>query len=162
MERAIYFITSPLPDDASPSEATAGLQEIALRAQQQGVRIYVWLVGSADVSESPGAEQLRSLAESTGGEFSIFTAEDEFPSPETFLSKLRDIYYLVYNSSIVSGPAHQLEADVQIGDEQVSTPVLNFNFSLQPPDPAFHLARCCDHSQPHFRREQPVASSQPG
>lgn len=139
MERAIHFITSPLPGDASTGEASVGLQEIILRAQQQGVRIYVWLVGSPDVSESPGFEQLRSLADSTGGEFFVFSADDVFPSPETSLSKLRNIYTLVYESSIGSGTSHQLEADVQIGDEEVSTPVLNFDFSLQPPDPAFIL-----------------------
>ena len=132
MERAIHFITSPLPGGAS-----AGLQEIVLRAQQQGVRIFVWLVGSEDVAEAPGVDQLQSLAEATGGEFNVFSAKEPYPSPEESLSKMRDIYHLVYESSIGSGSSHQLEAEVQVGGEQIRTPVLNFDLNLQPPDPAF-------------------------
>jgi hypothetical protein len=132
MEKAILYITSPLSDGAS-----LALEDIILRAQQQGVRIYVWLVGSEDVSETPDAELLTKLAESTGGQFYFYSAEGAFPSPDETLNKLRDIYQLAYESSIGSGSSRQLEAEVRVGSEQVKAPAISFDLNLLPPDPAF-------------------------
>ena len=132
MERAILFVTSPLSGD--PSQ---GLQELAGRAMQQRVRIYVWYVASSDMFDSPQMEQLRDLATQTGGGIFTFSADETIPSPEAYLNGLRDIYRLVYSTQIASAGSHQLVVEISNGDTQVTTPVLEYSFDLKPPDPAF-------------------------
>ncbi len=132
MERIILFITSPLPGDPS-----AGLQDIIIRAQQQGTRIYVWVVAFPEALELPGIQLLVDLAESTGGEYFAYTGDETIPSPEAYLSNVRDIYHLAYESRITTEGPRQLQADIQVGDEVITAPAVNFDLSLLPPDLAF-------------------------
>lgn len=132
MERAILFVTSPLSGDP-----TQGLQELIGRAIQQRVRIYVWYIASSDMLDSPQVDQLMDLAAQTGGSYFAFSADETIPSPEAYLNGLRDIYRLVYSTQIASAGSHQLVVEIKDGNEQITTPVLEYSFDLQPPDPAF-------------------------
>ncbi len=132
MERAVLFLTSPLEGDIS-----FGLQELISRANRENIRIYVWYVGSAQTLETPQADLLRGMAEQTGGEFLMFSGEEELPSIESYLKYLRDIYRVTYESQIHVGGTQELFAQIKYGDQQIETPVRNFEFDLQPPDPAF-------------------------
>jgi len=132
MERAILFITSPLAGDPA-----FGLQDLIERALTQRVRIYIWYIPSGYTSESLQADQLEDLATQTGGSFFTFSAEETIPTPEVYLSGLRDIYRLIYSTQIASSGTHRLAVEIQNGDQLITTPVLEYSFDLQPPDPAF-------------------------
>ncbi len=132
MERAILFITSPLAGDPA-----SGLQELIGRAIEQRVRIYIWYISSGYTFESLQADQLEDLAAQTGGSFLAFSAEETIPSPEIFLNGLRNIYRLIYTTQIASAGNHRLAVEIQNGDRLITTPVLEYSFDLQPPDPAF-------------------------
>lgn len=132
MERAILFITAPLQGDLSSS-----VQDLVTRAQQQGVRIYVWYIAPEDVLETPAARQLQELAALTGGDYLSFSDIDQLPTPEGFLNKLRDIYLLSYETPSGTGGVHSVMVEIQNGDAVIATPEMEYNLDLQPPDPAF-------------------------
>ena len=129
MGRAVLFVTSPLEGDLSFS-----VQDLGSRAQAQGVRFYIWLVGSAEQASLPPAVQLRDLATQTGGQFFAFSGSETAPDLEQYLSPLRSIYHLIYTSQIRSGDSHQLVVEVQLGTQKVTTPAKSFSFSLLPPE----------------------------
>ncbi len=132
MKRAVLFVTSPLEDSAS-----FGLQDLISRANQQGVRVFVWMVASADVFDSPGADQLRGLAEQTGGAFFAFSTDETLPSPEEYFMRLRDVYRVSYISEIVEGGMHELQVNINTGEQQIESEPLILDLDLQPPNPAF-------------------------
>jgi FHA domain len=132
MERAVFFITSPLEGDQS-----LALQNLTTRALQQRVHIYVWYIASPNMFDAPAAVQLQDLAQQTGGDLIVFSGEEGLPSPEKYLDSLRDIYLVEYETGIASGGAHELVVEIQTEDEQLTTPPLNFDVTLLPPDPAF-------------------------
>jgi hypothetical protein len=132
MERAVFFITSPLQGDQS-----LALQTLTTRALQQRVRVYVWYIASPDAFDSPSALQLRDLAQQTGGDFIVFSGEEGLPSPEKYLDSLRDIYKVEYETGVASGGAHELIVEIQNEGGQLTTPPLSFDITLMPPDPAF-------------------------
>lgn len=134
MERAILFVTSPIEDDIAFS-----LQELASRAQGQDIHIFVWLVATPEAANTPAAAQLRELANQTGGEFFAFSGDEGLPSIENYLNHLRSIYRVDYESKLTEGGLHQLAVEVQHDDQQIESPVVEFEFDLQPPDPAFIL-----------------------
>lgn len=132
MERAIVFITSPLEGDVAFS-----LQDLISRAKQQNIHIFVWLVASPEAATTPYASQLRELASQTGGQFFAFPGDEPLPNLESYLGHLRSKYHLEYDSKLTSGGVHQVEVEIQHGDQRKKSPVVNFDFDLQPPDPAF-------------------------
>ena len=132
MERSVLFISAPLEGDVAFS-----LQELISRANRQGVHVNVWLVASPEAAAAPAANQLRELATQTGGQFFAFSGDEPLPSPEEYLKHLRSIYHLEYVSQITSGGTHQVVAEVQYDNHKIESPVVEFDFDLQPPDPAF-------------------------
>lgn len=134
MERAILFITAPIEEGVAFS-----LQELISRANQQNIHIFVWLVAPPEATATPAAAQLRELASQTGGQFYAFSGDEPLPSVESYLNHLRSIYRLEYESNITSGGVHQLAVEIQHGDQQLKSPVVEFDVDLQPPDPAFIL-----------------------
>lgn len=134
MERAVLFITSPIEGDVAFS-----LQELASRAVQQNVLVFVWLVATPEAAATPAAAQLREFASQTGGQFFAFSGDEPLPGIENYLSHLRSIYRLDYESNIVEGGVHQLSVEIQLGDRRIESPVVEFDFDLRPPDPAFIL-----------------------
>ncbi len=132
MEQAMLFITSPLQGDQSSS-----VQDLVARAQQEGVRIYVWYIAPEDVLDTPAARQMQELAGQTGGEYWSFSDIDQLPSPESFLNKLRDIYLLSYETPSGTSGAHQVVVEIKNGDDTIVTPEMEYTLDLQPPDPAF-------------------------
>lgn len=132
MERAILFITSPLQGDLA-----SGVQDLISRAQQQRVRIYIWYIAPSELLETPAARQLQELALQTNGMFIALPDVDQLPSPEIFLSELRDVYLLSYETRSGTGGVHTLKVEIQNGAEQIVTPELEYELNLLPPDPAF-------------------------
>jgi hypothetical protein len=132
MSRAVLFITS-LPEQ----DVSLGLQSLAARANQQGVKIYVWMVASSELFFSPQAEGLSQLADQTGGELFAYSGQEAIPSPEEYFQPLRDVYYLAYNSQITTSGLHQVSAEVNFNGQVFNTPVQDFELEVLPPNIAF-------------------------
>ena len=132
MGRAVLFVT-PLPGQ----DVSLGLQSLAARANQQGVKIFVWLVASAELFSSPQAEQLATLAEQTGGKMFAYSGQESIPSPEVYLEAIRNAYSLAYDSRITTSGPHQVSAEVNFNGQDYASPVQEFNLEVMPPSIAF-------------------------
>jgi len=144
MERAVLFVTSPLEGDVS-----GGIETLITRANEQRIHVNVWHVASPDALDTPAADQLRELAERTGGEFLEFSGTETLPDLETYLRDLRDIYRFTYHSRIGSGGVHQLVVEIDQSGEVIRLPVTEFVLELAPPELAFIVP------PPEIRRESP-------
>jgi hypothetical protein len=131
MGSAVLFITPPFEGTLDGS-----LDNIASQAEQNGVKIFVWMVASPGVFSSAEADRLAELAEGTGGAFFAYSGEEELPDPETYFAPLRSIYQLTYESKIKNNGTHQIKVQVKTESGQITTPGKNFEFDIQPPQPA--------------------------
>jgi hypothetical protein len=132
MGRAVLFITA-LPDQ----DAEIGLQSLAARAYQQGIRVFVWLVASADQVTLPVATELRNLATQTSGTFFAFTGSEPVPDLEGYLEPLRNTYALQYVSHVAASGTHQLVVDLHTADGETTSPPVDFVVDVSPPNVAF-------------------------
>ena len=132
MGKAILFITAPMD-----AEAGVGLQSLAARANQAGINVFVWLVASTERFSSEPANQLKSLAQETGGSYFAYSGVETTPDLELSFEPLRNTYYLEYNSSINTSGLHEMAVQVQLdGAEFVSGPI-QFELEVLPPNIAF-------------------------
>ena len=132
MGRAVLLITPPLS-----RQLTTSLDNLSTRAVQQDVHIFVWLVTPPGAPLTETDNQLAALSEQTGGQFTNITGEESVPDLETYLDPLRSVYQLVYDSQITSSGTHQISAEIQTGEETITSDSQNFDLNIQPPDPAF-------------------------
>jgi hypothetical protein len=130
MERAVLFITPP-----QPSEVSLGLQSIITSANQQNIRIYVWLVAAKDVIDLPQTDLLRNLAEQTHATFFAFSQDEPVPDLETLLDPLRYVYQLGYESQVSTAGPQQVAAQVMVGEETVTSLPQSFEVNLLAPAP---------------------------
>jgi hypothetical protein len=132
MGRAVLLITPPLDQSFSQS-----IENLAMRAREQGVRVFVWMVGPNDPSILQARERLSALAQSTRGAFYLFSGEEALPFPEDFLDPLREIYSLTYQTQIRNSGVHTLSAEITHNGETITAPLKNFEVNIQSPVPAF-------------------------
>jgi hypothetical protein len=132
MAKVVLFITAPMQP-----EAGIGLQSIASRAEQMGVRLLIWLVASTERFSSQEANQLKDLARQTGGGYFAYSGSEEIPSLEDYLEPLRNTYLLEYDSRITTSGPHQLAAQVNLGGSPVTSNEQEFNLEVLPPNVAF-------------------------
>lgn len=132
MKRAILYIT-PLPADS----ALTALPNLAERAAETGVRIFVWLVAPAASETTPAAEALRALAKDTGGHYFLFSGTETLPDPDTYFGPLRKLYQVSYTSGVREAGEQTLEVQVQRTGVDVSSPAQTFRLNVQPPNPMF-------------------------
>jgi len=132
MGRAILFVTPPLEgllDDTFDNAVS--------QAQQNNIRINVWMVSSPGTHSAQASDQLAELAEGTGGSFFVYTGEEELPDPEIYFEPLRSKYLLKYETKLTTSGTHQLQAQVETNTEPVSTPPQLFEFEILAPAPTF-------------------------
>jgi hypothetical protein len=143
MGRAILFITPPLEGDLS-----LGLQTLASRAQQQEVRIFVWMVASSDTFTSRAASQLAELASQTNGYFFAYSGIEAIPDLKGYLEPLSSVYQFSYDSSILEAGTHEIYLEIYTQrvwrdgvftakDILTSTAPYSFDLDIQPPNPVF-------------------------
>jgi hypothetical protein len=132
MERAILFITPP-----QPAEAEAGLQSLAARANQLGIRIFVWLVTYQEASPSPEISLLQNLASQSGGALFTYTGIEAVPDIETYLEPLRHIYSLSYPSALTSAGSFPLYVEVALPEQTITSNQQEIVLDIQPPNPIF-------------------------
>lgn len=131
MGRAVLLVTPP------PEREAAALQNLLALANQQNIRIFVWIVTSTELSDSLGVNQLRSLAAQTAGKAFLFSGTETLPEPESYLEALRSTYLLSFISIITSSGTHQLSVEVDMGGQLVRSEPLSFTLEVQPPNPLF-------------------------
>ena len=124
MGRAILLLTPP-PDRA----AIGALQSLISLAQQDAIRVNIWMVSSPSDFTSEGATQLAEMAEQTGGQFFAYSGEETFPEP------LRYIYHLTYESKIDTTETHTLLAKVENEYFSISSSPQSFDLQVLPPNP---------------------------
>lgn len=132
MGRAILLLTPP-PDRTG----TAILQSITSLANQEDVRVNVWMVSSQAYFSSEGARQLADLANQTGGQFFAFSGSEEFPDIDDYLDPLRYIYTLSYESKIKNSKPHQIYANIQAKELRIRGEPRKFDLEILPPNPIF-------------------------
>jgi hypothetical protein len=132
MGRAVIFITPPQFTDL-----TVGLESLIARANQQNTHIFVWVIGSQDYFDLPGATQLQALSDQNRGDYFAFSGTEDVPNIEAYLAPLRYIYRLKYESQAYTSGNHQLAVEVSTEDLFITTPPRSFEVELQPPIPIF-------------------------
>lgn len=132
MGRAVLFISPPLE-----GELNQPLDNLIAQAKQQNVNIFVWAISSVVAFTTAGMQNLIDLAAQTNGQFLLYSGEEQLPNPEDYVSPLRWIYELEYQSTITSSGQHQVSVQIQTPDLTIDTPSVTFEILLQPPAPTF-------------------------
>ncbi len=134
MGRAVLFITAPLADELGLS-----LQNLAARARQGNVRVFVWLVGPPYLFTQASMIPLQDLAVQTGGQFWGYSGPEALPSLGTLIEPMRYRYRLTYTSLVARSGAHQVAVEILREGAQASSALQIFNIDLQPPVSALIL-----------------------
>jgi hypothetical protein len=132
MKRAILYVTPMLPDTALQA-----LPNLADRAAQTGIHIFIWLVLPEPASETAITKALGDMAQHTGGQFFTFTGSEPFPDPETYLQPLRYHYSVNYVSAINQSGSHHLSVQVKTGSETLDSNDQALALAVLPPNPMF-------------------------
>jgi len=132
MGRAVLLLTPP------PTEAgETTLSSIISIANQEGVRIFVWMISSPEFFMSEGATRLADMADQTRGSFYAFSGVEDFPDIDDYLEPLRYVYEFSYESKIRTGEPHQVYAQATIGDQKIESQPQNLGIRVNPPNPIF-------------------------
>ncbi len=131
MGRGILLIT-PVPNQAS----LAALPSLLSLAQQNQVRVSIWIAASRAYSDSAAVDQLTEFATQTGGSVFFFSGGEELPAVDNYIEPLRYAYTLRYQSRIATGGEHQIAARLVSAPEATSAP-LAITLQVQPPNPIF-------------------------
>lgn len=130
-KRAVLYITPPM------TGSETGLAELAGRADQMDVRIFVWVVTAAD-RPAPDVALLQALVDRTGGRLALVSGPETFPNLEEWLAPLRQQYQVSYVSGLRAGGQHALEVLLQQeGSTVAQAEPLTFALDIAPPNPIF-------------------------
>ncbi len=130
-KRAVLYITPPM------TGSETGLAELAGRADQMDVRIFVWVV-TADDRPAPDVALLQALVDRTGGRLALVSGPETFPNLEEWLAPLRRQYQVSYVSGLRAGGQHALEVLLQQDGETVAqAEPLTFTLDIAAPNPIF-------------------------
>jgi len=130
--KVVLYVT-PLPDDVQLS----GIQDAAKRAEEMGVRLFVWLIGPQNYSATDAALVLQKAASDTGGSFFLFSGAETLPDVSAYLNPLKYVYRLTYTTSIRSAGNFDLALKVDRGGTTIQSPSVPFSLDVQPPSPIF-------------------------
>lgn len=133
MKRAILFITPPLPDTI-----LSGLSDLSSRANQLGVRVFIWVIMQGAAGDSPSIVAMQNLADRSGGKLALVDDQSSLPNFETWLLPLRKIYQVTYLSAVQANGTHHLSVEVKrAGFSPAANPEQIFSLDVQPPNPFF-------------------------
>jgi hypothetical protein len=132
MKRIILYVTT-VPTTAEQE----ALPNLAERAAQLGVRVYVWLVASPTAVNTPAVQPLQQMAAVTGGQFFLFSGKEELPDLDAYLDPIRYEYQASYTSAITQGGAQRLAVRVQRGDLVSTSTEQQFEMNVLSPNPIF-------------------------
>lgn len=132
MGRAILLLTPP-PDRT----ADANIQSFISLAKQEGIRIHVWMVSSPAYFTSQGAVLLSNMANQTGGQFFAYSGDEAIPDIEAYLTPLRYVYALGYESKIRNSEPHEVFIQVNLNGTRLTNEPQYFDLQVLPPNPIF-------------------------
>ncbi|MBI9044757.1 MAG: FHA domain-containing protein [Anaerolineaceae bacterium] len=132
MKRAVLYITPP--PKADTLEAFSNLAE---RAAQLNVKVFVWLVAPMVPAETNGSDTLMQLSTATGGEFFLFSGQEDFPDLEVYFDRMRYLYQVSYDSAVNKSGRHELELTALRGGIQPVSSKTEFEIQISPPNPIF-------------------------
>ncbi|MDH5506187.1 MAG: FHA domain-containing protein [Anaerolineae bacterium] len=130
MQRAVLFLTPTLNPVFNN-----GLRALAEQANEAGVHVFVWLVDSPLLYDSPEAEDLRLLAELTGGKLDKFLGAEKHLDFQVVFDMLRDAYVVSYQSVLTTAGVHELAMVIQKDGWEVAAPGRAFEVHVQAPKP---------------------------
>jgi hypothetical protein len=132
VKRVILYIT-PVPTAANLQE----LPNLAQRASQQDVHVFVWVVTPDDKASASSITPLQDMADHTGGKVTYFNENTAHPQVEDCLKPLRYIYSLSYMSELTQGGRHKLSVYILRSDFEGISPEEDFSLNIEPPNPMF-------------------------
>lgn len=131
-KKAILFITPHL--EARDLNA---LPDLANRARQAGARVFVWMGDSSDYFSHQGAQALSALARQTGGRYLTFSGTETLPDPEEWVSSLRYVYRITYESAVRETGAHNFSVLLNARGLSLTSSPVSFQVEIEPPNPVF-------------------------
>jgi hypothetical protein len=129
---AVLYITQT-PEQGDLAE----LANLATRARDAGVPVFVWMVSSVGGASPAGGQALSDLAAQTGGKSFAYSGSEAIPDLSADLSSLGGAYRIQYPSAIRTSGQHSLAVKVNTADVQVTSPEQAFKLDIQPPNPMF-------------------------
>ncbi len=130
MGAAIWWIT------AEPSaQDIASMEPQISELKSQGIPIFIWEVGAPLALQSNASQNLKGLAESTGGQWLGFSSAESFPNPEDYFRPFRTSYSFQYKSQLHTAGTHQIQLQIQAADFSATSEPLSFDLNIQPPNP---------------------------
>jgi hypothetical protein len=132
VKQAILYIT-PLPTAAN----LQSLPNLAQRASQQGVRVFVWVLAPENNGSPASVAPLKDLADHTGGQVIFFNDDTANPQVEDCLKPMRYVYSLAYQSGLSQGGSHKLTVHILRSDFEGISPEEDFSLDIEPPNPMF-------------------------
>ena len=132
MKRAILYIT-PQPTISNVSAFPSLIE----RALQQQVPVYVWMVGPASApSSNPSVvNPLIELAESTGGQFFLYSGQEALPNIEDYFRENRFIYEVTYTSGIRASGIHRVAATIDTSSGRITSSFDAVDLTIEAPNP---------------------------
>ncbi len=132
VKRAILYIT-PLPTAAN----LLALPNLAQRASQQGVTVFVWVLAPENNGSPASVVPLQDMADHTGGKVVYLGDDAANPQVEDLLKPMRYIYSLTYRSGLSQGGSHTLSVHILRSDFDGISPEQAFSLDIEPPNPMF-------------------------
>jgi hypothetical protein len=145
---ALDFSADPSEDEALPSSLVfmtplietprdLPIANAISRASDSGTAIFPILFSSEESLELPEVEPLIQLAESTGGQFLAFDPETGMRGVAERILDQRFQYKLTFSSQADTAGLHQLEIQVTDDSYQTSSPPMDYEIDVRPPEVAF-------------------------
>jgi hypothetical protein len=132
VKRAILYIT-PLPTAAN----LLALPNLAQRASQQGVTVFVWVLAPENNGSPASVVSLQDMADHTGGKVIYLGDDAANPQVEDLLMPMRYMYSLTYRSGLSQGGSHTLSVHILRSDFDGISPEQAFSLDIEPPNPMF-------------------------
>jgi pSer/pThr/pTyr-binding forkhead associated (FHA) protein len=130
MKRAILYVTSA-PSDA----AVSALPDLASRAADLGVRVFVWLLEAGTPTSAPASDALHKLADASGGQMFVLSGKETLPDLETYLGSLRYTYQATYHSQVYLSGDQAVQVNVTHNSLVASSGSLSYQISVSSPNP---------------------------
>jgi len=113
------------------------LQEIIARAESNGIRVFIWLIGPTDYAATDEALLLQQYAEQSGGRFFLFSGAEELPELADWLDPLAYLYHLSYTTKASVSGDYELVLRIERGDLSLESAPVSYSFLIAPPNPIF-------------------------
>jgi pSer/pThr/pTyr-binding forkhead associated (FHA) protein len=132
MANQIIFIT---PLIRTPQELP--LPNTIARANASNTVINTILVGPEELLDFGESAELQLLADSTGGQFSLFDPVLGFAELENRVLSQRSVYELTFNSQAQVSGIHALQVQLVAPNQEALSPVQEYTIEIEPPSVAF-------------------------